>query len=216
MDDSALWTAIDHHRATLADFLEELPSQDWNRPSLCEGWTVREVAAHLTLPAMPFPRLMLMFLRYPGSTNRTIRDGSKAVARSLSNQEIVAGLRAMDGLRHHIVGMGVREALIDIVGHIQDITLPLNRELPIEPALIVEVADHVLSYHGRGNAKVFVQLPLGTVRLVATDTDWATGSGPEVHGSMRDLFLVLIGRTVHLDQLSGTGASAVQHAVATA
>lgn len=36
-------------RIDLADFLESLDDQDWKVSSLCAGWTVHEVVAHLTL-----------------------------------------------------------------------------------------------------------------------------------------------------------------------
>jgi hypothetical protein len=43
------------------------------------------------------------------------------------------------------------------------------------------------------------------VRLVATDTDWSHGSGPEVRASAEDLLLVLYGRTPRLADLAGDG-----------
>ncbi|MFI2477271.1 maleylpyruvate isomerase N-terminal domain-containing protein [Nocardia xishanensis] len=42
-------------------------------------------------------------------------------------------------------------------------------------------------------------------RLVATDLDWATGSGPEVRGSAEALALAVVGRTSVLDELEGEG-----------
>ena len=45
----AVWAAIDDQRARTADLLQQLTDEQWRRPSLCEGWTVRHVAAHLTL-----------------------------------------------------------------------------------------------------------------------------------------------------------------------
>lgn len=34
-------------RARLLEYLRELPEQAWDEPSLCEGWKVRDVVAHL-------------------------------------------------------------------------------------------------------------------------------------------------------------------------
>ncbi len=39
----------DQRRATIA-LLEQLSEQDWQRPSRCEGWTIHDLVAHLTLP----------------------------------------------------------------------------------------------------------------------------------------------------------------------
>lgn len=215
MDDTGVWAAVDRRRRAIADHLDELPPGDWDRPSLCDAWTVREVAAHLTLAGLPRWRLVPLVLRYPGSTNRTIRDGSAALARRMSDEQIVAALRGMIGLHRPFPGLTCREALIDVVGHTQDITVPLGREIPIPAEEIAEAADRVVSYGGRGNAKVFRPLPTEGVRLVADDHDWTTGDGPEVTGSMRDLFLALTGRTVHLHRLGGPGAELVRGCVAT-
>ena len=210
MNDIRVWEAIDRLRGDIADYLTGLPPDEWNRPSLCDAWTVREVAAHLTLLGLPRWRLVPLFLRYPGGTNRTIRDGSKALARRMTDEQIVTAIRDMIGLHRPFPGLTCREALIDVVGHAQDITLPLGRELPIPAEEIAEAADRVVSYRGRGDARVFRSLPLDGLRLVADDHDWAAGDGPEVTGSMRDLFLLLTGRTVHLDRLTGVGADGLR------
>ena len=49
MDRDEVWRTIDQQRAELADLMETFTDADWETPSLCEGWRVREVAAHLTL-----------------------------------------------------------------------------------------------------------------------------------------------------------------------
>ncbi|WP_029928152.1 maleylpyruvate isomerase family mycothiol-dependent enzyme [Nocardia otitidiscaviarum] len=36
-------------RLSLADFLDGLTADDWNRDSLCDGWTVHDVLAHVAL-----------------------------------------------------------------------------------------------------------------------------------------------------------------------
>jgi len=214
MDDTTVWAAVDSRRRDIADYLEALPPGDWGRPSLCSAWTVREVAAHLTLAGLPRRRLLALFVRYPGAVNRTIRDGSAAQARRLSDQQIIGALRDMVGEHRALPGLTCREALIDVVGHAQDLSLPLGHELPIPAGVIAEAADRVVSYGGRGNAKVFRALPTRGVRLEAVDHDWGSGRGPVARGSLRDLFLVLTGRTVHLDRLDGPGAERLRGALA--
>ena len=49
MDRDQVWQAIDDERASLAALLDDLSEQEWETPSLCAGWRVRDVAAHLTL-----------------------------------------------------------------------------------------------------------------------------------------------------------------------
>ena len=41
------WTSIKNGREALGDYLAGLSADDWNRPSLCAGWTVKDVAAHM-------------------------------------------------------------------------------------------------------------------------------------------------------------------------
>lgn len=214
MDDTTVWAAVDQRRRAIADYLESLPPGDRHRPSLCEAWTIREVAAHLTLAGLPRRRLVPLMLAHPGGTNRVIREASAALARRMADEEIVDAIRDMVGHHRPFPGLTCREALVDAVGHTQDITLPLGREIPIPSGEIAEAADRVVSYGGRGSAKVFHALPTGGVQLTATDHDWTSGSGPEVTGSMRDLFLLLTGRTVHLDRLDGPGAELVREGVA--
>nr|BFE80642.1 hypothetical protein GCM10020093_032430 [Planobispora longispora] len=49
MNRDEVWQAIDHERSTLADLFDDLSEKEWATASLCDGWSVRDVAAHLTL-----------------------------------------------------------------------------------------------------------------------------------------------------------------------
>lgn len=213
MDDTEVWAIVDERRQAVVDLLGGLAPGDWDRPSLCAAWSVREVAAHLTLVALPRPQLIGLFVRYPGSMNRTIRDASKARARRMDNDEIRAAIRSMIGLHRHFPGLTCREALVDILGHTLDIALPLQLDVQLPTAAVAEAANRVVSYGGKGNARVFRPLPVFRFRLTATDHDWSTGSGPEVTGTMTDLYLALIGRSVHLDRLGGEGAESLRNAI---
>ena len=39
----------------LAELLDTFPDAQWDTPSLCAGWRVREVVAHLTMPVRYSP-----------------------------------------------------------------------------------------------------------------------------------------------------------------
>ena len=45
----AMLTDVKAERLDLAAVLEQLDEHEWRAPSLCPGWTVRDVVAHLTL-----------------------------------------------------------------------------------------------------------------------------------------------------------------------
>lgn len=206
MNDNEVWAAVDERRTELADLVAGLSSRQWQHPSLCEGWTVRDVSAHLTMPLLSLGSLVGLMLRHPGGTNRLIRDGSIALAKRYSTEEIVARLYRLVGYHKPIPGLTCREALVDVVGHTLDITLPLGLPVRLPPEQVAEAANHVLSYRGGKHSKVFRKLPYDGLRLSATDIDWSAGDGPEVRGAMTDLFLLLTGRPAGLAGLHGAGA----------
>ena len=63
MHDTQTWAYIDEQRADLADYLDELTPEQWETPSLCQGWTVRQVAAHITHSRTNWGVLTLNLLR---------------------------------------------------------------------------------------------------------------------------------------------------------
>jgi hypothetical protein len=52
-----------------------------------------------------------------------------------------------------------------------------------------------------------VQSRIQGLRLVADDLDWSWGTGPEVHGSAEALVLMLTGRPIRAEELTGPGAA---------
>jgi Mycothiol maleylpyruvate isomerase N-terminal domain len=69
MDRDDVWRAIDDQRRRLAGLLEDLSEQEWQHPSLCRGWTVRQVAAHIALQNTTWsmmPRAVLDMIRSGG------------------------------------------------------------------------------------------------------------------------------------------------------
>jgi uncharacterized protein (TIGR03083 family) len=50
-DDAALQSVVAAEFVALADLLSAASVSEWDTPSLCEGWRVREVIAHLTMAA---------------------------------------------------------------------------------------------------------------------------------------------------------------------
>src|SRR5262245_35756171 len=49
--DADLQPVVATQYRALADVLAPLSDGQWATPSLCEGWRIREVIAHLTMPA---------------------------------------------------------------------------------------------------------------------------------------------------------------------
>ncbi len=192
MDDSQIWGYIDEQRADLADFLDTLTPEQWESPSLCPGWTVRNVAAHITLSATNWGRLSVELLRSGFRFNAmTLRFAGSDARRP---DEITAAMRAMVGGRRRPPGTAVADPLMDVMVHGQDIAVPLGleRTMPIPPAVIVG-----LRLWGMGfpfNARK--RFP--NVAFTATDADFSVGSGEEVRGPMQDIVMTLSGRRAGL------------------
>ncbi|MBO3749237.1 maleylpyruvate isomerase family mycothiol-dependent enzyme [Streptosporangiaceae bacterium NEAU-GS5] len=204
IDRDMIWKAVDTERLALADLLERLPDDEWARPSLCDGWTARDVAAHLTQQQVGFGAALAMLIRAHGDVGRGIRDAARRRAAAWSTGQIIAAIRGMVGSRRHNAGVTCRETLIDILVHTQDIVIPLGRDHAMPTRAAVVAADRLWSMRwppplpGRRRMTGF--------RLVATDADWAIGAGPEVHAPISAIVLLTAGRLTALSDLYGPGA----------
>jgi uncharacterized protein (TIGR03083 family) len=209
MDRDELWRTIDTERSTLADLLTELTPAEWEHPSLCSGWRVRDVAAHLTLAHTGATTAVPALVRARGSFDRMVHDTACAAA-GAPPEQLVAQIRAMVGSRRHAVGTTQVEPLTDVLVHGQDIVVPLGRHRAVPPAAAAVAATRVWSM----GWPFWPRRRLRGVRLVATDSGWQAGAGPAVHGSTGQLLLLLTGRRAVLPQLSGPGVAVLEGAPA--
>jgi uncharacterized protein (TIGR03083 family) len=208
MDRDAVWAAIDAQRLRVADLLDQLTDRDWGRASLCPDWTVRDVAAHLTLQQLGLRDLVTMLpamVRARGNLDRTTAALAVRQAGRLTTGQLTAAIRAMTGSRRHNLGVTPRETLIDILVHGQDIAIPLGRTVEIPPHVAAEAATRVWTM--RWPPPFPIRRKLAGLRFTATDTTWSVGDGPEVRGPMVALLLLGCGRQVTLSQLSGEGVA---------
>lgn len=210
MDEDGAWRAIDAHRERLCDLLDGLSDEQWRRPSLCAGWTVRDVAAHLTFAQARIHQLLPELLRARGSVARMSRESAiRRAARPTA--WIVGEIRGMVGSRRHVQGVTHRETLIDILVHSQDIAVPLGRDLPLPADAAAYAADRVWS----PGYRMWPRSRFAGFRLEATDTTWSAGEGEAVRAPAGALLLLLTGRAeAALPQLSGPGAAALTRALA--
>lgn len=204
MSVDAVWAAVDAERRSLADLLETLPPEAWAAPSLCRGWRVRDVAAHLALAHMGRAQALVGLARARGSFAGMVRDTARRHA-SVPPEQIVAEIRAMAGSRRLAPGITHLEPLIDVLVHGQDIAIPLGRprSMPVDAA--AAAATRVWAYRWPLSVAFRARERLAGLELVATDTRWAVGRGNRVDGPISALLLLLTGRTAGLDRLSGPG-----------
>ncbi|GAA0916695.1 maleylpyruvate isomerase family mycothiol-dependent enzyme [Virgisporangium aurantiacum] len=205
MNEDEGWAAIDAQRLRVMALLESLTDDEWRRPSLCDGWTVRDVAAHLTLQQITIGQGLRALLRHRTGVTRLTLEMARDRAK-LPTGDLVAGIRAMVGSRRHNVGVTFRETLIDITVHGLDIAVPLDRPLETDPAATRAVADRVWRlgwpFHARKR--------LAGYRIAASDVDWTVGDGAEVRGPIDAVVLLLTGRPAGLARLTGDGVSTLR------
>lgn len=201
MDRQAVWAAVDRERASLADFVETLTEDQWAQPSLCDGWTIKELVAHLTLIDIGWTRLTFELLRYGGGLGRTGRETARRRAAGMSAPDLVALLRAKVGVRKHPIGTTYLDPLVDVLVHGQDIAVPVgaHREMPTDAAVAGAQRVATMTYWLGKRRR------LRSLRLEATDADWSHGAGELISGPIAVLLLVLTGRRARLDELTGDG-----------
>jgi uncharacterized protein (TIGR03083 family) len=184
-------------RTELLEFLRTLSADDWLAPSLCEGWRVRDVVAHLLWDNVSIGRYLWVSARYrlPDRVNQLYVDQ----AQDLPTSALLTGLASTigGGWISRTIPAGV---LADLVVHHQDIRRPLGRQRTIEPARLLHALQKPNRFaHPRRITK--------GLKLTATDLDWTVGAGPEVRGCGEALALAIVGRKSVVDELNGDGVA---------
>ena len=191
MNEDQAWRAIDDQRERLCALLDDLTGAEWRHPSLCAGWTVREVAAHLTFAQARILPMLPELVRARGGLARMSRESARRRAAAWPTGRITAGIRDMIGSRRHVQGVTHRETLIDILVHSQDIALPLGRPLDLP----VDAAAWAASRVWAPGYRMWPRSRFAGYRLTATDTTWSVGEGEPVRAPITTLLLLLTGRT---------------------
>ncbi|WP_328450849.1 maleylpyruvate isomerase family mycothiol-dependent enzyme [Amycolatopsis sp. NBC_00438] len=203
MDEARMWAGVEQGRLRLADLLDALPPEDWERPSLCTGWSIRDVAAHVTAnPQFGVGDWLREAARARGNFNRMIHDSARRRAQAPTG-EIVAQLRNHAASRRvpPVPGAGPDSTIMDVLTHTQDIALALGQEPRIPPedaaAGLGSLWKLKFPFNPRKN--------LAGMRFIATDTDWAVGEGAEIHGPASAFLLLFTNRKAAYEQLRGPG-----------
>ena len=196
-------TALDQakqEREDFARFLDELTPEQWNAPSLCAGWSVRDVVAHcVSFEGLSARDLAARFLEGRLQTNR-INGLAVAELADRSPEQLVTILRDNARPKGLGAGFGGRVALTDNMIHQQDIRRPLGLPRTIPSRRLGVALDFVLyapTIRGAWLAR--------GVHLIATDLDWSHGKGPEVRGPGEAVLMAMAGRPDALRDLDGPG-----------
>jgi uncharacterized protein (TIGR03083 family) len=194
-----LMPTITAERRAFGDVLSGLAGSDWDAASLCSGWRVREVVAHMTMPfRYPAPRFLAELVRSRGNFARMSDRVARRDAQAPVGTLLAGWLTNVDN-RWQPPGGGLKGALTHDVVHGLDITIPLGIEHPVSEATLRVVLDNATSPL---NLKHF-GMDLSGTRLEADDLDWAFGEGEPLHGAARHLLMVLMDRRLPAGVLSG-------------
>jgi uncharacterized protein (TIGR03083 family) len=198
-----LYPLVVDERRRLADQLDQLTDEQWATPSLCAGWTVRDVAAHVVYPTTTSKvRVIAPFVRSGFNFDKLTTQLVRADTRS--GPELAAVLRKNAEHRFTPPGFGFEAPLTDVVVHGRDIGRPLGLPASIDASTARAVLDFVVSKKAR---RGFVGRGITEdLRFEATDLNWAHATGPEVRGPAEAVILAILGRAVALPDLSGPGA----------
>ncbi len=194
-------------REGFASFLDGLTSQQWNSPTLCELWTVREVAIHtVSYDELSTAGLVGRFLKGRLNTDRINAIGVADYS-DRSPEQIAVLIRSYAQPHGLTGGFGGKIALTDGMIHQQDIRRSIGLPRTIDPERLrtaLNFARFAPTIRGAWRAR--------GVRLVASDLDWSHGRGPEVRGPGEALLMAMAGRRAALDDVDGPGkAKLAQH-----
>jgi uncharacterized protein (TIGR03083 family) len=203
MASGEMWSTIHAERKALAADLEALDDDKaWDTPSLCTGWTVRDLLAHMTATAKITPFSFLPKLVGSGFSFTKMADKDIAREKGANAAETLSRFKAEVTSSKHPPGPSLSwlgEAII----HSEDIRRPLAISHDYPTAAVVQVAD----FYKGSNLVVGAKKRIAGVTLKATDAEWTHGEGPEVSGPILSLVLAMTGRKPALADLTGAGAA---------
>lgn len=186
-------------RADFVEFLRSLSDEDWEKPSLCDGWRVRDVVAHVSIDAVPLGQYVRASMRNP-SADKLNQYFVDSMAR-LSPTQLADSLESTIGrgwFQRTLPSIALSDGLV----HQQDIRRPLGRQRSVPEERLLHALNHPDPF-------AWPRRYTKGLRLVATDVDWSKGAGPEVRGKGEALVLAMVGRPVVLDELEGDGVPAL-------
>jgi uncharacterized protein (TIGR03083 family) len=198
-----IWATIAAERGALATDLAELTPAQWDTPSLCVGWTVRDIVAHLSATASLNPATFLVGMakarfNFDAFANGEIAKhlGASPVATLTKFRSLQTSTSAPPGPKTSWLG--------EVVIHGADIRRPLG----IPHNYRVGAVRQVIDFYKGSNMLIGSKNRIAGLALYATDHDWQHGPddpGVRVEGPLLSLLLAITGRLTACDDLTGPG-----------
>lgn len=199
------WQTVHQERQALAEDLASLTDAQWAAASLCRGWDVHDVVAHLTGSAGTTRRSFWLSLIRSGL------DFDRANAREVAAERAPTPAGTLRRFTSTITSTKTPPGpfvtrLIEIVVHGEDIRRPLGLQRPPLPLHLQDAVAYFTQDHLSGGKKRLTGL-----ELTATDEGFTIGRGPAIQGPALSLLLAASGRQAALQDLRGPGLALLQN-----
>jgi uncharacterized protein (TIGR03083 family) len=197
-------------RRHMADLFESLTAEQLTRQSLCDAWTMHEVAAHLAT-YLRFGKLKIVCCMLARAGD--FAPGNQKLAQWYARRptaDLIEMLRRHAESKSTPPRSGYDPMLADLVLHDLDVRVPLGipRQIPEDRlAVTFNLLGTVLSPGFAVGAR------LCGLRFETTDTSWATGTGALVRGPAEAVVLAMSGRAGAWADLTGDGAALLRERI---
>jgi uncharacterized protein (TIGR03083 family) len=200
-------------RRYTADLFAGLSEEQLARQSLCDAWTVHEIAAHLvTYLRFGQPKIYLCMVAYAGNFAPGNERLAQLYARH-STADLVDSMRRYATAKTTVPRSGYDPVLADLVLHDLDVRIPLAIGRVIPEDRLAVVFNHLATVPSPGFA---VGDRLSELRFEAVDTGWTSGHGAPVRGDAEAVVMAMAGRRAAFAQLDGDGVAVLSERVARA
>jgi uncharacterized protein (TIGR03083 family) len=196
----------DAENAEFVAYLGTLSDRDWDAPSLCEGWRVRDVVGHilygneLRLWTLPF-----RLARHGFSSDRSGKAYSIARASGRTPASLLRDFSTRDAWAGTCRVFPPKLVLHDRLVHHPDNRRALGHARVVPTERLVPT----LAATPRLGSVFGARRRTRGLRFAATDVDWSWDGGdpsaPEVRGPGEALLMTMLGRRQPLDELDGPG-----------
>lgn len=193
-------------REELVELLGSLTEQEWETPSLCEGWQVRDVVAHLVSAQTDLGTILKNTIihrgNFPKAEQMVIDDYRKISLPALLNV-MIANIQPRGLFSKVAMPVLFHESWV----HQEDIrwTLGPNRQREQSPTRLRMILDSQAAglqkklEKGQGIAK--------KVKFSVPELGWSVGEGAEVSGDAASVIMALYRRPAALERLQGPGVA---------
>jgi uncharacterized protein (TIGR03083 family) len=199
----------ERERSALVDDLRALAPEQWRSPTLCGSWDAEDVVAHLgaasTLSMWGWVR-SIVGARFDADVHnqRRLEEFRGATPAVTLERFAATGPIGLPG-KESPAGLG------ELVVHAEDIRRPMGLRREPDAEGLLAVARFFANKDFAVNSRSLVK----GLRLVATDADFRSGTGPEVDGPLLSLVMAMAGRSAVLGDLHGDGVPELSRRMAT-